>query len=86
MAWSPRDDQDPLMARLEVKVMFGQYPPNINILKPGKRVRLSEANVGILDTTVITEADVIIRPYNWEVNGKTGRRSVSCKSVRPRSS
>ena len=68
----PRDDQDPLMARLEVKVMFGQYPPNINILKPGKRIRLSEANVGILDTAVITEADVIIRPYNWMVNGKSG--------------
>ena len=33
---------------------------------------LSEENVGILDSVDIDHATVEIRPYNWDVNGKTG--------------
>ena len=37
-----------------------------------KKTQLFEDTVQCLDYSRILTADVIIKPYNWEVNGKTG--------------
>jgi hypothetical protein len=38
----------------------------------GTRTYLNEDNVNILDSADIRHADLIIREYRWDVNGKQG--------------
>lgn len=68
----PRDDQDDRIALLQVEVKFGDYPPKIMLISGGNRTLLDESNIAILDTAEIAKCDLIIRPYNWEVNGSSG--------------
>ena len=58
---------------LPVKIKFNDRGPAI-YLKSGNNVRkLSEDVVGLIDDIDILSVDMDIRPYDWEVNGKTGR-------------
>ncbi len=67
-----REGDDP-QHQLDVAVAFEPYPPTITLIShDGVRTYLNEDSVGILDNTDIERADMEIRPYNWEVNGKTG--------------
>lgn len=59
-------------AILQVKVSFGSAPPKIVLITSKGRTTLNETNVSLLDYGTFTNIDLIIRPYNWEVNGKTG--------------
>ena len=69
----PRREGDDPRNQLDVSVMFGKYPPIIKLVShDGTESYLNEENVGILDTVDIERAMLEIRPYNWEVNGKTG--------------
>ena len=47
----------------------------ILISQDGTRTYLNEDTVGLLDNTDIERADLELRPYNWEVNGKTGTKA-----------
>lgn len=70
----PREEGDEPQAIIEVAVKFGKIPPRIVILKNGGRTRvpIGEDEVEILDWVLIRKADVILRPYEWVVNGKSG--------------
>lgn len=69
----PRNEGDDPRNQLDVTVMFGKYPPVIKLIShDGAESYLNEENVGILDSVDIDHATLEIRPYNWEVNGKTG--------------
>lgn len=70
----PRDDaegEDP-QAYLQVSVNFKGRPPRIVLLTSTKRRNLDESEVEDLDWVDINNVDLIIRPYEWSVNGKTG--------------
>lgn len=67
-----REEGDPPSYYIQVAVRFENYPPNIYMLTRRNRVRLDEDSVKNLDYAEIVEADVIISPSNWEVNGNTG--------------
>ena len=69
----PRDEGDNPFHYLPVKVKFGEYPPNVYLASGKKMVKLDEESVDCLDDVDIISVDMDIRPYDWEVNDKTGR-------------
>lgn len=70
---APRDEDDTPLMYLPVKVKFTDRGPSI-YLKTGNAInRLGEDSIGCLDNIYILGVDLDIRPYDWEVNGKTGR-------------
>ena len=71
----PRDEQDDPVGLLTVEVKFGDYPPKIVLISGDNHTQLDESNIAILDTAEIDRCDLIIRPYNWEVNGNTGTKA-----------
>lgn len=69
----PRDeDEDPFMY-LPVKVKFNDRGPNVYLKSGTRQVRLDEESISCLDDIDIIGVDLDVRPYDWEVNGKTGR-------------
>ena len=69
----PRNEGDDPRNQMDITVMFGKYPPMIKLIShDGAESYLNEENVGILDSVDIDKANLEIRPYNWDVNGKTG--------------
>ena len=69
----PRDEDDTPFMYLPVKVKFNDHGPNVYLITDGKRVKLDEESICCLDRAYILSADLDIRPYDWEVNGKEGR-------------
>lgn len=69
----PRDDDDSPFMFLPVKVSFNSRGPAIYIQSGDQPQRLNEETVGMLDEIDIRSVDMDLRPYDWEVNGKTGR-------------
>ena len=68
----PRDDQDDEQGYLQVAVSFENIPPKIIMITSGGKTTLDDESVSLLDWAEIAEVDIIIRPYNWDVNGKKG--------------
>ena len=72
----PREEGDEPFMFLPVKVKFNERGPRVylqNSLGGRNRVTLDEDTVGILDNVDITNGDLDVRPYDWDVQGKTGR-------------
>lgn len=60
---------------LPVDASFGAIPPKIVMIPDhpdAVPTKLDESEVEMLDWANIIKTDLIIRPYNWEVNGNTG--------------
>ena len=69
----PRDADDEPFMFLPVKVKFNDRGPNVHLISGDNRVTLDEESVECLDDVDILNVDLDIRPYDWEVNGKSGR-------------
>ena len=69
----PREDGDEPFMYLSVKVKFNDYGPNVYLVSGNKMNRLDEDSIDCLDKISILSTDLDIRPYDWEVNGRTGR-------------
>lgn len=72
----PREEGDEPFMFLPVKVKFNDRGPRVylqNDLGGRNRVMLDEETVGMLDHVDIVNVDLDIRPYDWDVQGKTGR-------------
>lgn len=70
---APRDEGEDPFIYLPVKIKFNGRGPSV-YLRSGKAMRkLGEDTVDILDNIDILSVSMDLRPYDWEVNGKTGR-------------
>lgn len=68
----PRDDEEMPKYRLEVTVAFGNFPPNVYMVTKHNKTKLDEESVAALDYAELKSVDLVIRPYQWDVNGKQG--------------
>jgi hypothetical protein len=71
----PRDedeDDSALQAYLQVSVNFKGRPPRIVVITSKGRRNIDESEAETLDWADISNVDMIVRPYEWSVNGKTG--------------
>jgi hypothetical protein len=70
----PRDPEDEPTNYLPVTVNMNG---NVRVRMVTKRniVDLDEESIGTLDYAEIGNVDLTVRPYDWEVNGKTGRKA-----------
>lgn len=71
----PREDADEGetdQAYLQVSVNFKGRPPRIVMITSRGRTNLEEDEVVMLDWADIQNVDLIVRPYEWSVNNKTG--------------
>lgn len=67
------DDEDSVpQAYLPVAVNYKGRPPRIVLITSRNRTNLTEDQVDTLDWVDILNVDLIVRPYEWTVNGKTG--------------
>lgn len=71
----PREDNEKPQPYLQVAVEFNNFPPKIMMITSRGKSKIDESEVNILDWAEITNVDLIIRPYNWEVNGKSGTKA-----------
>lgn len=68
----PRDEDEDLKYYLPVTVNFMNIPPKVLMITRKSKIRLTEESVDSLDFAEIKNADIVIRPYHWNVNEKTG--------------
>lgn len=68
----PRDPEDERQAYLQVSVSYSNYPPKITTITSSGQTILDEDTIHVLDWADISMVDLIITPYSWEVNKKTG--------------
>lgn len=67
------DEDDGPFMRLPIKVKFSEYGPKIYLWTGDRRNELDEESISCLDNIEIETVNMDIRPYDWEVNGRTGR-------------
>ena len=69
---NPREDGDPRQPYLQVAVKYDNIPPKIVLITSHGKNLLGEDEVSMLDWADIANVDLIISPYNYNVNGKEG--------------
>lgn len=69
----PREGYDDPFMFLPVKIKFNNRGPAVYVESGNSVTRLNEDTVDMLDEIDIASVAMDLRPYDWEVNGKTGR-------------
>lgn len=73
-SFKPKEDEegDP-GAFLQVKVLYSDRSnPHIYLCTKKSKTMLTEETIGTLDYAEISSVDIVIRPYEYDVNGKKG--------------
>lgn len=68
----PKDEAEDMKPYLQIAVSFDNIPPKIVLISGKGKTVMTDETVSILDWAEIANVDLIVRPYNWEVNGKGG--------------
>ena len=68
---SPDSDEEPAHF-ISVKVSYNNIPPHIYLCTSKNKTLLNEDTVGQLDYAEISNVDIVITPYQYEMSGKSG--------------
>ena len=68
----PRTEDEEPLYYLQVKVSYAVVRPKVWMIAGKTKTLLDEESIDTLDFAEINNADIIISPYHWEVNGKRG--------------
>lgn len=68
----PRDPEEAPQAYMQVSVNFNGRPPRVVLVTSRGKTSLGPDEVSLIDWIDIANTDIIVRPYEWTVNGKSG--------------
>lgn len=69
----PREEGDMPFMFLPIKIKINDRGPAIYLQSGKAMTKLTEDTIECLDNVDILSVDLDVRPYDWDVNGKTGR-------------
>lgn len=69
---NPKEEGDEPTPYIQVAVKFDNIPPKVYLITQRGKTLLDEDSIESLDYAEIKSADIILSPYSWEVNGKSG--------------
>ena len=67
-----RDEDEESKHYIQVSVSFRNIPPTIIMITKRAQTQLDEESIETLDFADIINVDLILNPYEWEANGKSG--------------
>lgn len=68
---SPDSDEEPAHF-ISVKISYNNIPPHIYLCTSKNKTLLNEDTVGQLDYAEISNVDIVITPYQYEMSGRSG--------------
>jgi hypothetical protein len=69
---TPRDPDEKPSYYIKVKISYKVRAPKVWLLTNHKRTLLDESTISTLQYARIENADVVISPWQWDINGKSG--------------
>lgn len=68
----PRDETEGPQPYIQVKCRFDNFPPKVVLVTSRGKSIMNDETISNLDYADIKTTDMVITPYEWDMNGKTG--------------